>query len=80
MGTRPESFVAEAEPSQKQPVFSATKFMQSVSEPASLGNTSSAPAPAIVINFETKPFEGEKPSSPKRTTFVPSKGHQQIPQ
>ena len=71
--------VAEVERSKNQPAFSATKFMQAVSESGSLENETKSAAPTMVINFDTTKFDGEKPASPKRITFVPSKG-QRIPQ
>jgi len=69
--------VADAKSSQKQPAFSATKFMQAVTERVSLESKST---PTIVLsNFDTTKFDAEKPAS-KRITFVPSKGQSSIPQ
>ena len=69
--------VADAESSQKQTAFSATKFMQAVTEPVSLEARST---PTIALNnFDTTKFDVEKPTS-KRITFVPSKGQSSIPQ
>lgn len=81
MGTlRSESFVvAEVERSKSQPAFSATKFMQAVSESGSLENETKSAARTISINFDTTNFDGEKAASSRRITFVPSKG-QRIPQ
>ena len=70
------AIVADAKSSQKQPAFSATKFMQAVTEPVSLTKST----PTIVLNnFDTTKFDVEKPDS-KRITFVPSKGQSSIPQ
>ena len=69
--------VADAKSSQKQPVFSATKFMQAMTEPVSPESKST---PTIVLNnFDMTKFDVEKPAS-KRITFVPSKGQSSIPQ
>ena len=69
--------VADAKSSQKQPAFSATKFMQAVTERVSLESKST---PTIVLNnFDTTKFDAEKAAS-KRITFVPSKGQSSIPQ
>jgi hypothetical protein len=69
--------VADARSSKKQPAFSATKFMQAVTEPVSLGSKSTR---TIVLNtFDTTKFDVEKPAS-RRVTFVPSKGQSSIPQ
>ena len=72
--------VRETEASAKLPPFSATKFMQGLRNTTSLETKSNSQTPTIALNFDTTRFEGDKPSSPKRITFVPSKGHQQIPQ
>lgn len=72
--------VAEAEVERKQPAFSAARFIQAVSESASLENKSNS-TPTIVLNtVDTTKFNSEKPASSKRITFVTSKGHAQIPQ
>ena len=76
---RVESFVAEAERTATPPAFSATKFMQAVSESGAVVNETKSAAPTMAINFDISKFDGEKPSSPKRITFVPSKGPR-IPQ
>jgi hypothetical protein len=71
------AIVADAKSSQRQPAFSATKFMQAMSESVSLETRST---PTIVLNnFDTTKFDVEKPAS-KRITFVPSKGQSSIPQ
>ena len=73
--------VADAKSSQKQPAFSATKFMQAVTERVSLAaSLENRSTPTIVLNnFDTTKFDVEKPAS-KRITFVPSKGQSSIPQ
>ena len=69
--------VADAKGSQWQPAFSATKFMQAVTEPVSLETRST---PTIVLtNFDTTKFDVKKAAS-KLITFVPSKGQSSIPQ
>ena len=75
---RSESAVAvDARSSKEQPAFSATKFMQAVTESLS---PETKPMPTIVLNnFDTTKFDVEKPAS-KRITFVPSKGQSSIPQ
>ena len=71
------AIVADAKSSQKQPAFSATKFMQAMTESVSRETRST---PTIVLtNFDTTKFDVEKPAS-KRITFVPSKGQSSIPQ
>lgn len=68
--------VADTKSSQKQEAFSATKFMQALTE-----SRSSSSTPTIVLNnFDTTEFDVEKPASSKRITFVPSKGQSSIPQ
>jgi hypothetical protein len=73
--------VADARRSQKQPAFSATKFMQAVGESVSLETSlETGSNPTIVLNnFETPKFDVERTAS-KRITFVPSKGQSSIPQ
>jgi hypothetical protein len=77
--SRPESVVvAEAKVDQKQTTFSATRFMQAVSAPASFETNLSTPT--IVLNdLDGDKPALEKPASSKRITFVPSRG-QRIPQ
>ena len=71
------AMVADATSSQKQPAFSATKFMQAMTQSVSRETRST---PTIVLtNFDTTKFDVEKPAS-KRITFVPSKGQSSIPQ
>ena len=73
--------VADARSSKEQPAFSATKFMQAVSESVSLETSlDTRPIPTLVLNnFDTTKFAVKKPAS-KRITFVPSKGQSSIPQ
>ena len=75
------AIVADAKSSQKQPAFSATKFMQAVTERISLAaSLENRSTPTIVLNnFDTTKFDVKKPAS-KRITFVPSKGQSSIPQ
>ena len=75
------AIVADAKSSQMQPAFSATKFMQAVTERISLAaSLENRSTPTIVLNnFDTTKFDVEKPAS-KRITFVPSKGQSSIPQ